>query len=58
MEELEKNENKCLIEFKRVIKQYGTGQAAMTALKGVDFCIKHGEFVAVMDRADQVNQPV
>ena len=48
MEEPEKNENKCLIEFKGVTKKYGTGQAAMTALKGVDFFIKHGEFVAVM----------
>ncbi len=48
MDDLEKKENSCLIEFRGVVKRYGTGQAAMTALKGVDFCIKPGEFVAVM----------
>ncbi len=29
-------------------KTYGAGEAAMTALKGVDFSIDRGEFVAVM----------
>ncbi len=48
MEDTDKKENSCLIEFRGVVKRYGTGQAAMTALKGVDFCIKPGEFVAVM----------
>ncbi len=48
MEELEKKGNNCVIEFKGVIKKYGSGQAAVTALKGVDFSIRHGEFVAVM----------
>lgn len=48
MEDREINENGSLIEFRGVVKKYGTGQAAMTALKGVDFQIGHGEFVAVM----------
>ena len=48
MEELEKKGNNCVIEFKGVIKKYGSGQAAVTALKGVDLSIRHGEFVAVM----------
>ncbi len=48
MEEYEESFNDSLIEFKGVVKQYGTGQAAMAALKGVDFRIFQGEFVAVM----------
>lgn len=48
MEEYKEIEDQCVIEFQGVVKKYGTGQAAMTALKGIDFCIKHGEFVAVM----------
>lgn len=42
------NKNEYLIEFRGVTKKYGTGTASMTALKGVDFQIKNGEFVAVM----------
>jgi putative ABC transport system ATP-binding protein len=37
-----------LIELKGVSKVYGTGQAAMHALRGVDLHIEHGDFVAVM----------
>ena len=37
-----------LIELKSVTKVYGTGQAAMRALGGVDLCIERGDFVAVM----------
>ncbi len=48
MEELKLNENETLIEFRGVTKVYGSGQASMMALKGVDFQINHGEFVAVM----------
>lgn len=48
MENTELEKREYVIEFKGVVKRYGSGQAAMTALKGVDFKIKHGEFVAVM----------
>jgi putative ABC transport system ATP-binding protein len=48
MDQLKSNEDSCVIEFRGVVKRYGTGQAAMTALKGVDFKVNHGEFVAVM----------
>jgi putative ABC transport system ATP-binding protein len=48
MEELKFNENETLIEFCGVTKVYGSGQASMAALKGVDFQINNGEFVAVM----------
>jgi putative ABC transport system ATP-binding protein len=48
MEELNFKDNQTLIEFRSVTKVYGSGQASMTALKGVDFQINHGEFVAVM----------
>ena len=37
-----------LIEFESVTRIYGTGRASMRALRGIDFCIEPGEFVAVM----------
>jgi putative ABC transport system ATP-binding protein len=37
-----------LIELQRMTKVYGTGQAAMHALRGIDLRIEEGEFVAVM----------
>jgi putative ABC transport system ATP-binding protein len=37
-----------LIELQGVTKVYGTGQAAMHALRGIDLRINEGEFVAVM----------
>lgn len=37
-----------LIEFQKVRKVYGQGQAAMEALRGLDLQIAEGEFVAVM----------
>jgi len=40
--------NQPLIELQGVTKVYGTGQAAMHALRGIDLRIDEGEFVAVM----------
>lgn len=37
-----------LIRLRGVTKRYGTGQAALMALKGVDIDIAAGEFVAIM----------
>ncbi len=37
-----------LIEVAGVTKVYGQGQAAFQALRGIDFAIEEGEFVAVM----------
>ncbi len=37
-----------LIAFRNVTKTYGTGDAQVLALKGVDFAIPRGEFVAIM----------
>jgi putative ABC transport system ATP-binding protein len=37
-----------LIELQGVTKVFGTGSAAMQALRGIDISIHHGEFVAVM----------
>ncbi len=42
------SDNDTLIELRGVTKTYGSGQAAFQALKGVDFSISRGEFVAVM----------
>jgi putative ABC transport system ATP-binding protein len=36
------------LEFRGIYKVYGTGQAAVTALRGIDFSVHKGEFVAVM----------
>lgn len=41
-------DNQSLIELQGVTKVYGTGQAAMHALRGIDLSIDEGEFVAVM----------
>jgi putative ABC transport system ATP-binding protein len=37
-----------LIEFRNVTKVYGAGDARVLALKGVDFAIARGAFVAIM----------
>jgi putative ABC transport system ATP-binding protein len=37
-----------LIELRRVAKIYGTGEARVAALDGIDLAIRDGEFVAVM----------
>jgi len=37
-----------LIELRSVTKVYGTGQAAMQALAGIDLRIEEGDFVAIM----------
>lgn len=42
------NDNQPIIELHGVTKVYGTGQAAVHALRGVDLRIDKGEFVAVM----------
>lgn len=39
---------KKLIEFKQIVKSYGTGQNITHALNGVDLTIYEGEFVAIM----------
>ncbi len=37
-----------LIELQGITKVYGTGQAAMQALAGIDLRIEHGDFAAIM----------
>jgi putative ABC transport system ATP-binding protein len=41
-------DNQPLIELHGVTKVYGTGQAAVHALRGIDIRIEEGDFVAVM----------
>ena len=43
----QKGKQPC-IELRGVTKVYGTGQAAMSALRGIDLEIEEGDFVAVM----------
>lgn len=43
-----RTEGKPLVELQGVTKVYGSGTAAMQALRGVDLRIDEGEFVAVM----------
>ena len=40
--------NENLIEIKEMTKAYGKGEVAVHALRGVDFQVKPGEFVAIM----------
>jgi putative ABC transport system ATP-binding protein len=37
-----------MIEVKNIIKTYGSGENAFQALRGVDFAVHDGEFVAIM----------
>lgn len=37
-----------LIEFRQIVKTYGTGLAQSTVLKGIDLTIQQGEFIAIM----------
>ncbi len=37
-----------IIEFRKVAKVYGQGEAAVQALKGIDLQIREGEFTAIM----------
>ena len=48
MAALNQTGNQPIIELHGVTKVYGTGQAAVYALRGVDLSIERGEFVAVM----------
>jgi len=43
-----KRSDSSLIELQGVTKMYGSGRAAMQALRGIDLSIRAGEFVAVM----------
>ena len=38
----------ALIQLSGVTKTYGHGQAAFQALKGIDFAVEAGDFVAIM----------
>jgi putative ABC transport system ATP-binding protein len=42
------NDSPPIIELRQVSKIYGTGQAAVAALRGIDLRISRGDFVAVM----------
>jgi putative ABC transport system ATP-binding protein len=48
MDEVVHKEDNILLKFRGITKVYGTGQAAVTALRGIDFSVREGEFVAVM----------
>jgi len=45
---LRQMDGQSLIELQGVTKVYGTGQAAMHALRGIDLGIEEGDFLAVM----------
>src|SRR4030066_2356970 len=48
MDEVIDKEDSAVLEFRGITKVYGTGQAAVIALRGIDFRVREGEFVAVM----------
>jgi len=41
-----------LIELRRIVKRYGTGEAAFNALGGIDLTIDQGEFVAIIGQVN------
>jgi putative ABC transport system ATP-binding protein len=41
----------CVLEARRVKKSFGEGEARVEAVRGVDFQVRRGEFVAVMGRS-------
>jgi putative ABC transport system ATP-binding protein len=45
---LSQTDNQSVIELQGVTKVYGTGQATMHALRGIDLRINEGDFLAVM----------
>ncbi|WP_310650083.1 MULTISPECIES: ABC transporter ATP-binding protein [unclassified Colwellia] len=48
MNDIMPSQQQSLIELRSVTKVYGTGQAEMQALRGIDLTIERGDFVAVM----------
>jgi len=48
MDEVIHKGDSTLLEFRGITKVYGTGQAAVIALRGIDFRVREGEFVAAM----------
>jgi putative ABC transport system ATP-binding protein len=40
-----------LVEIRNVVKRYGRGDASVVALRGADFDVQEGEFVAVLGRS-------
>lgn len=48
MLEASQQENRILIELQNIKKRYGSGQAAMEALRGINLQIQEGDFVAIM----------
>lgn len=48
MSAVHESEPQALIEFQNIVKSYGKGASEFKALKGVDFKIQEGEFVAIM----------
>jgi putative ABC transport system ATP-binding protein len=45
---MENQQDDALLEFRCITKIYGTGEGAVEALRGIDFKVTKGEFVAVM----------
>jgi len=44
-------ENGAVIEIADLVKVYGTGDSQVTALRGVSFAIRRGEFVSIMGQS-------
>ncbi len=56
MSAVHESELQALIEFRGIVKSYGKGASEFKALKGVDFKIQEGEFVAIMGRVVPANR--
>ena len=45
-----------LIRLRGITKTFGTGQSAFQALKGVDFDVAAGDFIAIMGASGSENR--
>jgi putative ABC transport system ATP-binding protein len=45
------------IQVENLMKQYGKGEAAFMAVKGMSFQVRQGEFVAIVGNRDRENRP-
>jgi putative ABC transport system ATP-binding protein len=45
------NDNKVIVKFEDVVKEYGEGEGKQVAVNHVDFTINEGEFVVILGQS-------
>ena len=57
MDDRKKEENMGILEFQDVKKDYHLGETKVHALRGVNFAVEKGEFIAVLGTRDRGPHP-